>query len=181
MKHPVTHVYFIKPVGMDGPVKIGVSQSPDGRRETLATWSPFALEIIAVIRGDAAMERRFHSYFRDTYQRREWFGWSSLMAETVAAINAGTFDVSVLPEPRRLGFLGIQRKPWTDEQRIRASYNHRCRKALWRSGYATPIEPDWRDPSWQERIPEIDQYLADPAKHGRPVNHPWAERIRAET
>ena len=45
----MTYVYFIKPIGMDGPIKIGCSVSPDRRRETLEWWCPFPLEILAEI------------------------------------------------------------------------------------------------------------------------------------
>lgn len=38
-----THVYFIKPIGMDGPIKIGCSDKPARRLITLAAWSPFGM------------------------------------------------------------------------------------------------------------------------------------------
>lgn len=90
-------VYFIKPVGMDGPVKIGTSCSPDGRRKTLATWSPFPLEIVAEIEGGRDLERRFHVKFYPDCQGREWFKASDELTRVIEAINAGTFDVSELP------------------------------------------------------------------------------------
>lgn len=92
-------VYFIRPIGMAGPVKIGCSKGPDGRRRTLETWSPFPLEIIAEVEGGFDLERRFHALFMETHQNREWFGWSRRLAATVASINDGTFDASVLPAP----------------------------------------------------------------------------------
>lgn len=51
-------VYFIKPVGLAGPIKIGCSYSPEKRRSALDCWSPFALEIIAQIDGGANLERQ---------------------------------------------------------------------------------------------------------------------------
>lgn len=92
-------VYFIKPVGMDGPIKVGCSLSPDMRRKTLETWSPFALEVVAEIEGDFDLEARFHALFQETHQRREWFGWSKRIAAVLAAINDGTFAVETLPSP----------------------------------------------------------------------------------
>lgn len=92
-------VYFIKPIGLDGPIKVGCSQSPETRRRSLETWSPFALEIVAQVDGGFDLEHRFHALFIETHQRREWFGWSKRIAATIAAINDGTFDISTLPSP----------------------------------------------------------------------------------
>lgn len=90
-------VYFIKPIGMDGPIKIGCSVSPDGRRETLEQWSPFPLEIIAEIDGDMMLEARFHGYFRDEALRREWFKASVRLIDVIERIKAGVFDPAELP------------------------------------------------------------------------------------
>lgn len=160
-------IYFLRPVGQLGPVKIGCSVSPDGLRESLATWSPFTLEIIAEIDGDFTVERQFHALFRDTYQRREWFGWSDLMAETVNAINAGTFDLASLPDPQQLGRFGVCRRPWTADQRLRASYTHRVFHAERRSGKRFDIHfthCKYAD-CWQQFIPQIEAFLA---QHGQP-------------
>jgi hypothetical protein len=92
-------VYFIRPVGMQGPVKIGCSKAPDGRRITLETWSPFPLEIVAEIDGCMDDERRFHSLFRHQHKSREWFDWSPELQSVIDAINCGTFDLSSLPTP----------------------------------------------------------------------------------
>jgi len=91
-------VYFIKPIGMDGPVKIGCSVSPQGRLESLDMWSPIPLEIVADTEGGLALEKRFHYHFAASHDRREWYRWSPEIAAVVAAINAGTFDASILPE-----------------------------------------------------------------------------------
>lgn len=75
-------IYFIKPVGMDGPIKIGCSSWPESRRDTLATWSPFTLEIIAEIEGGYTLEHQFHAMFEHQHERSEWFTWSpELQAE----------------------------------------------------------------------------------------------------
>src|SRR3546814_4337127 len=92
-------VYFIRPIGQAGPVKIGCSVGPNKRRHELETWSPVPLEIVAEIDGGFDIERRFHAKFQDTHERREWFTWSQGLDDTITAINAGAFDVSTLPEP----------------------------------------------------------------------------------
>src|SRR3546814_2791795 len=92
-------VYFIRPIGQAGPVKIGCSVGPNKRRHELETWSPVPLEIVAEIDGGFDIERRFHAKFQDTHERREWFTWSQGLDDTITAINAGELDVSTLPEP----------------------------------------------------------------------------------
>lgn len=100
----MSHVYFIKPVGMEGPIKIGRSISPTGRLGSLATWSPFPLELVASIEDtwDSDLERRFHAFFLAQHVGREWFRASADLLETIAAINAGTFDIATLPKGRHL-------------------------------------------------------------------------------
>jgi hypothetical protein len=95
-------VYFIKPVGMAGPIKIGCSCSPSNRTRSLETWSPFALEVMAEIEGDVLLERQFHAMFLHLHERREWFRPGADLLDVIAQINAGTFSVEVLPDPLRV-------------------------------------------------------------------------------
>lgn len=120
-------VYFIKPIGMAGPVKIGCSFSPNGRRETLEIWSPFPLEIAAEIEGDFDLERRFHAAFESSYQGREWFRASEKLSETIRAIRTGEFDLSSLPEPKVVRLRKQGRKTWTAADRLATSYWARLR------------------------------------------------------
>lgn len=171
MKRNRTRVYFIKPVGMDGPIKIGCSISPESRKSALDTWSPFALEILAEIDGSQWLERRFHAAFIHLHQRREWFDPAPELLATIEQIKAGTFDTDSLPEPRRVSTLNNKRPPWTSRQ---LSYSLRVAYTERRTGYA-PTIPCWnmvRDGD-QERIASIEAYLADPVTHGRPLlGHP---------
>lgn len=66
-------VYFIKPIGMDGPVKIGCSDKPVRRLLALSVWSPFPLEVIAVAPGDLGTEKRLHEHFAAERLHSEWF------------------------------------------------------------------------------------------------------------
>ena len=86
---PPSYVYFIKPVGMDGPIKIGVSTNPASRLDMLATWSPVPLELVAVIPGDAELERNIHECFADYHSHREWFAAGPRLASALAAIVSG--------------------------------------------------------------------------------------------
>lgn len=91
-------VYFIRPVGMNGPVKIGCSVHPPQRLYAMLAWSPFPLEIAATIDGDHWVERRFHARFIHLHERNEWFSWSPELGSTIEAINSGAFDISELPQ-----------------------------------------------------------------------------------
>lgn len=98
----MTFVYFIKPIGHEGPIKIGQAQDPSRRFQDLDQWAPWPLELLATIEGDRHLERRFHHYFRDLHQRREWFRVSNELQAVVREVAEGTFDTSILPEPRNL-------------------------------------------------------------------------------
>mgnify|MGYP000023420825 CR=1 FL=1 len=126
--HPRS-VYFIKPIGMDGPVKIGCSCSPTGRRDTLQSWSPLPLEIIAEISGDFLLERRFHTAFLASHRGFEWFDISPALVTTIAAINAGTFDTDTLPPAvKRTNFRRARDNSYiTPEWRYRSSFWARVR------------------------------------------------------
>lgn len=66
-------IYFFKPVGMDGPIKIGCSRQPGNRLLYLARWSPFPLECIGSVLGDIVFERAIHRKFAELHSHEEWF------------------------------------------------------------------------------------------------------------
>lgn len=90
-------VYFIRPVGMDGPIKIGCSSNPEIRCNHLLYWSPFDLEVLARLPGDEILEARFHRKFLDSHERFEWFRWSEGLQCVVDAVASDKFDVDTLP------------------------------------------------------------------------------------
>lgn len=90
-------VYFARPVGALGPVKIGCSVYPKHRIKQIAAWSPVDLEIVAAIDGDEVLEARLHRLFLDSHLRLEWFAWSPELQNVIDKINGGTFDVETLP------------------------------------------------------------------------------------
>lgn len=129
-------VYFIKPIGFDGPIKIGNSCDPSARREQLSLWSPFPLEIVAELDGDLMMERRFHAKFRDDHRGHEWFTATDELLATVAAIAAGTFDVATLPQPMSLakGKPKPGNRTWSVERRASHARQVAVRRAEKASG-----------------------------------------------
>lgn len=95
-------VYFMRPVGQAGPVKIGCSVMPERRLLALSEWSPVPLEIVATIPGRGDLEGRFHVHFADDYSHREWFRWSPRLEAVMTAVARGEFDVTTLPERGKL-------------------------------------------------------------------------------
>lgn len=66
-------VYFMKPIGMAGPIKIGCSDLPERRLRTYDIWSPFPLELLATAPGSFWHERALHWLFRGSHSHGEWF------------------------------------------------------------------------------------------------------------
>jgi hypothetical protein len=103
-------VYFIRPVGAEGPVKIGCSSYPDVRLLTFENWSPVPLEIAAQTEGNFTLEKRFHNHFKHLHERGEWFRADPELSAAIEQINDGTFDVATLPEPKRVDGVCRRRK-----------------------------------------------------------------------
>ena len=82
-------VYFIKPIGMPGPIKIGYSKQSESRLAGLLVSSPLPLEIIAKIPGTTTVERTLHACFADTHSHCEWFRPSARLVAAVDAIRRG--------------------------------------------------------------------------------------------
>jgi hypothetical protein len=150
-------VYFIKPVGMDGPVKIGCSRWPESRRKSLCPWSPFPLEIVAEIEGDFDLERRFHAMFLADHSHHEWFRASPELLATIAAICAGTFDVATLPDGAKLKRNVLTPRKWTESQKAAAA-NTRLKNKLVAKLGRVPLDYS---------VKGIAAFVADPVTHGQ--------------
>lgn len=95
-------VYFIRPIGFDGPIKIGTSNAPLKRMQSLREWCPFPLEILVTVPGNGKLERQFHTRFAHLHESSEWFTAAPELVDCVAQLQAGNFDFSSLPEDRLL-------------------------------------------------------------------------------
>lgn len=174
-------VYFIKPVGMIGPVKIGCSKSPDNRLSCLATWSPFALEIVASVEGDFLLERRFHAAFLHLHERREWFRWAPDLQLVIDQVARGEFDCAALPEPAYVSGRTVgSRRRWTPFQKERASLNSRVTALTRKTGYRCPHDPyDAMTRKDEAAVAVVHLFLSDPLAHGEPIRALWAENRAA--
>lgn len=168
----MTRVYFIKPIGMDGPVKIGCSKAPESRRNTLEVWSPFPLEIIAEIEGGFDLERRIHALLKPSHQHREWFVATPEVMAVVEQVQKGTFDTTNLPAPISISVNSEavkqrHKESWTPQRRMLASYSARVR---WTQLKTLTISPHYSGLAYDPaKRAEIDAYLADPHAHGEPL------------
>lgn len=120
-------IYFIRPVGERGPVKIGCSVNPEKRRQSLQSARGAPLEIAASIPGTMIEEQRAHCLFWHDHLGGEWFEWSPVLQLLLDAIARGEADLNALP-PLRTRRMPGRRKPWTDEQKQRVRerrLNHR--------------------------------------------------------
>lgn len=92
-------VYFLRPQGLNGPIKIGSSRNPVSRLRSIQAYSPFPLELIGQAEAESSLEWRLHARFRDQHSHNEWFHWSEELEETVARVCDGTLNVDTLPAP----------------------------------------------------------------------------------
>jgi len=82
-------IYFLRPVGLIGPVKIGSSWEPISRMRSLMALSPFPLEVITTAKGNRDMERKVHNCFADAHSHCEWFHPVPRLLAAIEKIKAG--------------------------------------------------------------------------------------------
>jgi hypothetical protein len=133
-------VYFIKPIGFEGPVKIGWSHSPDSRLENLMGWSPFPLEIAISIPGSMKLEKNIHECLHSSHSHREWFHPTQDVLSLVWKLKLGTPIHEAIDLSNRQKIVKPNASAWTDENRERASYTHRVRWAVWKLEKATGVQ-----------------------------------------
>jgi len=86
-------VYFMKPIALDGPIKIGLSGNPRERLRTSAAWSPFPLEVIGAVPGRWIDEQFLHECLADHHFHGEWFHAAPLVREAVEMVlSTGGFE-----------------------------------------------------------------------------------------
>lgn len=73
MTSPQKHVYFARPVGAVGPIKIGVSQHVESRMVQLSRAEGRKIEPMHVVDGGNKLEHALFHCFADIHLRGEWF------------------------------------------------------------------------------------------------------------
>lgn len=92
----IQYVYFLKPVGMDGPIKIGSSIYPKSRLDQLQSWTWLELELVAESVGGIEAERLFQKRFQKDRIRGEWFSASDELLRCIEKINSGIEAIEAL-------------------------------------------------------------------------------------
>lgn len=191
MKAGQPFVYFLRPVGKPGPVKIGRSKSPRSRLDALMAWSPVPLEIVATIPGSYEIEYRVHALFAKDHTRREWFKPSRKLSLFIHAINAGKPIESLIDFRLPVSSLQKGRKRnYTPERRLYLSYSARVRNALrkvgcWEPDDVSEILRKWGyggDATFKPpaaALARLDDVLANPLKHGLKMR--WGKRQHVPT
>lgn len=175
-------LYFFKPIGQPGPIKIGCSRLPDNRLAECAAWSPIPLELIGTLPGTLEDEAFLHDCFIETRSHKEWFHFTP---ELDRAIKVAIAAQGVEPLRLTLQVKGNLRRlrnyrPRPPAQALYFSYSVRVRWAEKRLERRAPKDvqeilrkwsgrADYRTPSLYEMpdgaIALLDKYLADPAAY----------------
>lgn len=183
-----TYIYFFKPVGRKGPIKVGCSEAPKLRLETFAAWSPVPLVFIGMVPGTLKDEQFLHRCFADSHSHGEWFQATSEVVDAIERIlAAGDFE-KVRPTLVEKGSIRRKRKPATPEWRLCRSYQckidwatRKLRKldengawhapedvegilTRWRRHIRIEMREGGRAPT-KEELARLDEYLASPAAH----------------
>lgn len=182
------YVYFARPVGMDGPIKIGWSNAPEQRILNLMTWSPFPLELVVMISGGRELEKNIHECFADLHSHGEWFRADPRLVDAIYKLVIGFPVGQAIDLEKRIGRIGkvgrkIKKRP--PEFGRRQSYKTRMRHAMKRAERADGRDCYYSEPddaggilnAWscdlnavptEQEIARLEEVIADPAKHGIP-------------
>jgi hypothetical protein len=82
-------IYFAKPVGSDGPIKIGRTRDPQKRLRSMNADSPVELEFAAVAEAEFEDEAKLHRQFDNCHLRGSWFAASPGITRAIALIAGG--------------------------------------------------------------------------------------------
>lgn len=178
-----SYVYFIKPIGLDGPIKIGCAYVPQKRLMALAMWSPFPLELIGSVQGTLKDEAFLHRCFTNDHSHHEWFQVTEELRNAIdMALKAGTIDVlrSILKAKENIRSPAPTRKRDADYC-LRMSYVHRLRhvKNMLNGGILVrewdapkqvheimdAWEPPFRQKPSIEDFEILNRYLDNPKSH----------------
>ena len=111
-------IYFMRPVGQVGPIKIGCSRWPDHRLRDISNWSPLPLELIATGPGNFKLERALHDKFADSRSHKEWFHPNDILLGAIAKVADGTS----IEEAFAVGVIRMRRSKWAIEPHRLAVY-----------------------------------------------------------
>jgi len=174
-------VYFARPIGMAGPIKIGVSANPEERIKPLLSWSPFPLEVVVMVKGGMELEQRLHKCFADCHSHGEWFFPVKRLVEAVDRIAAGVPVEEAVDLSDQRGSIKAKKCRSADTQHrlslCRKLYhaNKRAEKATGQQ-HRIPRQADrildlWRGYRWPKKLPSAEDIAYLEAVIANPVEH----------
>lgn len=87
-------IYFIRPVGLPGPVKVGFTKRDAATRmKDMQCGSPLELEVWAFFPGDTSDEYAIHYHLIDSHSHGEWFFYTDKMENLVENLKN---DINIL-------------------------------------------------------------------------------------
>ncbi len=86
-------VYFVRPVGHAGPIKIGFTSYMRERMNAMLAWSPYRLEILAMIDGDLGVEKALHKKFAEHRLHHEWFTPAKELLEFIESVTSASVSL----------------------------------------------------------------------------------------
>lgn len=101
MTEPEKFIYFIRPTGAVGPIKIGCTRFPDYRLDDLCRWSPVPLELITFGVGNFLLERHLHDRFDHCRSHKEWFDPTPELLAAIEMVKSGESIESAFRVTRR--------------------------------------------------------------------------------
>jgi len=189
-------VYFIKPIGLDGPVKIGCSMVPENRLINLTVWSPWPLEILVTIPGGQPLEANIHDCFADSHSHREWFRSTPRLRKLIDDLKSGLGIEAALDLSDRKANLRNRNRFYGNDVKLRMSYRMRVnwaerqlRKKDENGAWDSPADVQDILDRWSgygnqasvqptpEQFARLDEFLSDPEKFC--VIPPWRKQKAA--
>lgn len=79
-------VYFIQSQAPTGPIKIGYANNVQSRLSALQVSTHEELTLLGIVKGDEAVERKYHARFRAYRVSGEWFRCEGRLAEFAAKL-----------------------------------------------------------------------------------------------
>ena len=182
-------IYFIKPIGLDGPVKIGWSTKPESRLLCLMIFSPLPLEIVAKVPGTTELERNLHACFAESHSHCEWFQATPKLTAAVDALRQGLPIEKAVDLAGQIGPIRADFAPPSPERHLFLRLRRKLGLSLAKANRAVGDGPQLRAPDdvanilseWSGRLRRepwtpgrsellrVEETIADPLKHGIPI------------
>ncbi|CCM77102.1 GIY-YIG nuclease family protein [Rhizobium mesoamericanum] len=128
------YVYFIKPVGQAGPIKIGHSEYPPYRLASLQTWSPVELEVVSRVEGTRELEKAIHERFAHCHLRGEWFSPDEELVALAEGVRDGRKIEDLIDLKAKTGKLFRRPNTKSPVAKIVGTYKLRVERARQRGG-----------------------------------------------